>query len=149
MLNPQDRNEPLDPDAGPRRRLRPVVLVAAGGALGTTVRYLLSAAIPSVGGIPVAIFLINVVGAFLLGWLMEALSRQGPDAGRYRDLRLFVGTGMIGGFTTYSALATDTALLLDTSVVVAVLYSLSTVLVGAAATTAGIVCGQRPRKRRS
>ena len=46
-------------------------LVAAGGAVGTGVRYLISAAFPQVHGIPVATLGINVVGAFLLGALLE------------------------------------------------------------------------------
>lgn len=143
------RREPLDPDTGPRRGLRPVLLVAAGGAIGTTGRYLLSTLIADVGRVPVGVLVTNLSGAFLLGWLIEGLARRGPDTGRRRDLRLLLGTGIIGGFTTYSALAADTAVLLhDGAPVPAVVYGLGTVLLGGAATVAGIVLGRRtPRVR--
>ena len=87
---------------------RSVLLVFVGGAIGTTVRYLLSAAVPTVAGIPLITLVINVTGAFVLGWLLEALALRGPDAGPRRDLRLFAGTGILGGYTTYSSFAVDT-----------------------------------------
>src|SRR5699024_11239433 len=58
--------------------------------------------------LPVGTFLANISGAFLLGLLVESLSRRGADHGRRRDLRLLLGTGLLGGYTTYSALANDT-----------------------------------------
>ncbi|SCY52199.1 camphor resistance protein CrcB [Microbacterium sp. LKL04] len=116
-----------------------ILLVLVGGTLGTAAREALSLAIPPVGGVPVAIFLINIVGALFLGSLLEALSRRGPDAGRRRSLRLLLGTGFAGGFTTYSALAVDTGVLLTGGdAFVGVLYALATVAVGALATVTGI-----------
>jgi CrcB protein len=97
----------------PHLRWRLVALVALGGAIGTAVRALLAAAFPAHDGISWTILAINVVGAFCLGLLLEALARSGPDVGRRRSVRLFVGTGVLGGFTTYSTLADDTAQLLD------------------------------------
>lgn len=116
-----------------------ILLVLVGGTAGTAAREALSLAIPPVGGVPVAIFLINIVGALFLGSLLEALSRRGPDAGRRRSLRLLLGTGFAGGFTTYSALAVDTGVLLTSGdAFVGVLYALATVAVGALATVTGI-----------
>ncbi|PJJ65069.1 fluoride efflux transporter FluC [Compostimonas suwonensis] len=117
-------------------------LVALGGAFGTAAREALSLSIPAIGGVPVAIFGINIVGAFLLGVLLEALVRRGPDEGRRRGIRLLLGTGVLGGFTTYSALATDTAVLLhDGQPFAAIGYSLATIVIGALATALGIVVG--------
>ena len=141
---------PIDPDVdadesvsgAPRPvHLRPSTLavVFAGGAVGTAAREALSLAFPPVDGVPYAILVINVVGAFLLGVLLEALVRRGPDHGRRRTLRLLLGTGVLGGFTTYSALAADTAALLGSGAAPAgILYALGTVLIGAVATWAGI-----------
>ena len=89
-----------------------LALVAAGGAVGTALRELLMLAVPPVAEIPVATLGINVLGAFLLGALLETLARRGPDVGGRRKLRLLLGTGALGGFTTYSSLATDTSLLI-------------------------------------
>lgn len=97
----------------PHLRWRFLALVALGGAIGTAIRALLAEAFPGHDGISWVILVINVVGAFCLGLLLEALALRGPDVGGRRTLRLFVGTGVLGGFTTYSTLADDTAQLLD------------------------------------
>ncbi|ROS66909.1 camphor resistance protein CrcB [Curtobacterium sp. PhB172] len=97
----------------PHLRWRFLTLVALGGAIGTAIRALLAEAFPSHDGISWVILAINVVGAFCLGLLLEALAMRGPDVGGRRTIRLLVGTGVLGGFTTYSTLADDTAQLLD------------------------------------
>jgi CrcB protein len=144
---------PLDSDveaataAAPRPahlRLGYLGLVVLGGAVGTALREVISLGIAPIGGFPIAIFGINVLGAFVLGGLLELLALRGPDEGRRRRIRLLVGTGVLGGFTTYSSFATDTAQLLgDGSAGVAILYAFATVLAGAFATWAGIALGMR------
>lgn len=120
-----------------------VGLVALGGTAGTAARVALTLSIPSVGTFPAATFAINVVGAFLLGMLLDVLARRGPDVGGARSIRLLAGTGFLGGFTTYSALATDTVILTTGDLGTALAYSLGTLLAGGAATWAGIVAGTR------
>lgn len=114
-------------------------LALLGGSLGTAARESLSLAIPDLAGIPVAIFGINILGAFCLGLLLACLARLGPDAGIRQRIRITAGTGFMGGFTTYSALATDTASLLGEGRIGAGLtYGLATVVIGGLATWAGI-----------
>ena len=122
-----------------------IALVALGGALGTAVRALVAQALPAVDGISWTILAINVVGAFCLGLLLDTLARRGPDVGRRRALRLFVGTGALGGFTTYSTLADDTARLLDGGRWAAGSgYALLSVVLGLVAVVAGLaVSGAR------
>jgi CrcB protein len=132
-----------DPPARPARPLHLrwsfLALAAGGGAVGTTIREASELLIPLWGSFPLGTFLINVTGAFVLGALLESLARRGPDEGRRRALRLFFGTGVLGGFTTYSSLATDTALQLSgAQVPVALVYSLATLLLGGVATWVGI-----------
>jgi CrcB protein len=123
-------------------RWRSLGLVALGGTVGTGAREALALTFPAAPGtLPVTIAIINVVGSFVLGLLLESLLCRGPDEGRRRDLRLLVGTGVLGGFTTYSALAVDTGLLLDGHAGVAVVYALGSVVAGALAAAAGIVLG--------
>lgn len=143
----------IDPDALPRPvhlRWPYLALVFAGGTVGTALRELLAISVPPVAGVAVVIVGINIVGAFLLGLLLETLAGLGADEGRRRQLRLFLGTGLLGGFTTYSALATDTGLLLaDDRLGTALLYALGTVLVGALASWAGIAAGAALHRRRT
>lgn len=126
----------------PHLRAAPIALVALGGTVGVAAREALTLVIPTLGALPLAIALVNLLGAFLLGLLYEALTRADTERSSARTLRLLLGTGFCGGFTTYSALAVDTALLLgDGQVVTAAGYALGTVLLGACATWAGIAVG--------
>lgn len=117
--------------------LRPILLVAAGGTIGTAVRLALVLVIPETGGFPWAILLANVVGAFLIGIVAARLPAS-------RDLRVFLGTGLLGGFTTYSSYTTGTALLWAQSPALAVAYALGSLVFGLAAAAAGLRLG-RPR----
>lgn len=126
-----------------------VAVVFVGGAIGTAAREALSLALPPVHGIPYTVFGINVLGAFLLGVLLDALARRGRDHGRRRVLRLLLGTGVMGGFTTYSALATDSAALIAGGRAgPGIAYAMGTLLVGAGATWAGIALAAASHRRR-
>ncbi|GAA2749320.1 fluoride efflux transporter FluC [Amnibacterium kyonggiense] len=128
----------------PRPRPALIAVVAAGGAVGTAAREGLALVVPPLGRVPLAILLINVVGAFVLGALLEALVRRGPDEGRRRLVRLAVGTGFCGGFTTFSTLAVATAELLRAGATgVALGYAVGSVVLGAVAAWTGVLVGSR------
>ncbi|MGF0118481.1 fluoride efflux transporter FluC [Promicromonospora sp. Marseille-Q5078] len=139
----------------PPARVRPahrrpglVALVAAGGAVGTAGRYGLAQAWPAVDGWPVATFAANVLGAFVLGWLLEALAARGPETSAVRRVRLAVGTGVLGGFTTFSSLALETERLLTGGAVgQAVAYAGGTLVLGWLACLAGVLLGSRRGSR--
>lgn len=121
-----------------------MVLVWLGGTLGTGSRFLVGAAVPRVADVPVATVGINVLGAFLLGLLLTQLARSAPDLGRRPWARLLLGTGFLGGFTTYSALAVDAAVLGQAGRVgMAAAYAIGTLVLGAAASFAGMVLAGR------
>lgn len=141
---------PIDPDSETvtQHTTRPIHLrwhyiglVALGGAIGTGLRATISLAVPTPGGLPLGIFIINLTGAMFLGILLETLARRGPDEGRRRLLRVFLGTGVAGGYTTYSSLADDGALLLAAQPALGLGYVLATVVLGAIATYVGILIG--------
>ena len=128
-------------------RWRYLGLVFLGGTVGTALRAALALALPPVdlasgARLPLTTLGINLLGALLLGLLLEALGRGGLDADGRRTARVLLGTGLLGGFTTYSALATDSVVLLQGGAVeVALAYMVGTVLFGGLATWLGIVIG--------
>ena len=134
-----DANDPERIDRPVHLRWRYLGVVALGGAIGTAARDGLSTAFPAQQEVSWAIFWINIAGALLLGVLLEHLAHRGPDEGRRRTLRLLLGTGVLGGFTTYSTLATSTAVLfLAGRGLAGTGYALLTVLTGAIATGSGL-----------
>jgi CrcB protein len=115
----------------------------AGGVPGAAAREALEQALPPAGReFPAATFLINLVGAFALGLLLEALVRSGDDAGWRRRARLIGGTGFCGAFTTYSTLAVETVQLTRHGAwPVAAGYLAASVAGGLLAAAAGIAIG--------
>ena len=78
---------------------RLVGAVAAGGALGALARYLVSAAWPHpVAGFPWSTLVINLVGSLLIGVVIAVVGHRAVP-------RAFLATGVLGGFTTFSAYA--------------------------------------------
>lgn len=134
--------EPVDPDAPearPRRRWT-LPLIGLGGAVGTLMRFGIESAFPAApAGWPWATFLINITGALVLAALLELLVLSGPDNGWRRRLRLMVGTGVLGGFTTYSTFMVEAALLGGTGqYLVAFGYAVLSVVLGFTAAWIGI-----------
>lgn len=118
-----------------------LLLVAAGGTLGTAARMGIDLALPAPGGFPLATLLVNIVGAFLIGVVMVRM----PQA---TGTRLFLATGVLGGFTTYSAFGVGTLALWESTPALALLYAAASLALGvAAAATAMRVA--RPRKATS
>lgn len=118
--------------------MRSFVIVAAGGAAGTLARHGIGQWLSTDGLFPVATFVVNVSGSFLLGLLATALLLRGGDTGGRRDVRLLLGTGMLGGYTTYSAFALETDQLISAGEVGhALLYSFGAVALGLLAALAG------------
>lgn len=112
---------------------RALAVVAAGGALGASVRYLLAQQFPGIWTIAV----INVVGSLLLGVLAAML---GPD----RLWRLFLGIGVLGGFTTFSTFAVDAV----RHPAAALLYVFATLLPALLAARIGMAVGEYLHARR-
>ncbi|WP_396658910.1 CrcB family protein [Microbacterium oxydans] len=117
--------------------LRRILLVAAGGTAGTAARLGLGLMLPDVGGFPMAVLVANVLGALLIGLLAARLPATA-------ELRLALGTGVLGGFTTYSAFMTGTLSLWADAPVIAVAYAVGSLTLGLAAAALGLRLG-RPR----
>lgn len=150
------QNLPLDPDSDQLKVVRPIhtdwahiAIVGIGAFFGTLARYELGMLIPNDrNGWPTATLLVNVAGAFLLGLLLQALLHRGKDEGGRRILRLTLGTGFMGAFTTYSSLATGVvSLTRSNEVMLAVSYALVSVVLGITACALGIWIATNSHKR--
>lgn len=115
-------------------------LVAAGGAVGAVARYAVTLLVrPEPGAFPWHTFGVNVAGSFLLG-LLVALLPEG-DAGE--RLRLLLGVGVLGGFTTYSAFSVDALTLAQQDQwLTAGAYVLGSVVAALAGVAAGYAAGR-------
>lgn len=115
-----------------------IVLVAAGGAIGSVLRYLVGlAAARSLGpAFPFGTLTVNLVGGFLIGLVagVFAIRAEAPQ-----ELRVFLITGCLGGFTTFSAFSLDVVTLLERGDSgLAALYLLVSVGFSVAAVFAGL-----------
>ncbi|WP_430333426.1 fluoride efflux transporter FluC [Rhodococcus sp. ACT016] len=106
---------------------RALIVVALGGAIGASVRFLLSQQFHGIWTVTV----INVIGSLLLGVLAAMV---GPD----RLWRLFLGVGVLGGFTTFSTMAVDVVQNPGS----AVLYVVATLLPALLAARLGMGAGE-------
>ncbi|WP_263118186.1 CrcB family protein [Cellulomonas fimi] len=120
-----------------------VLLVAVTGALGALSRALIGTGWPPVHGWPVGTLTANLTGALLLGLVLEVCSRFGPWHRGALRARLAIGTGFLGGYTTFSALALETErLLADGAPGQAAVYVLGTMVGGVLLAWAGIRIGR-------
>ncbi len=135
------------PPRPPHRDVRLLGLVALGGAVGSALRYAAAAALPAdASWWPWPTFAVNVVGAFALGLLLEAAAVRGPETVRLRRVRLFAGTGVLGGFTTYSSLALEVHVLVMHQLWAgAAAYAAGSLVLGTVAAVLGIAVGRRTR----
>lgn len=120
--------------------LRGVAVVAVGAAVGGVARYLIGAAfLQRFGpGFPWGTVFINVTGSLMIGIVAElALTRA---YGISPLVRIFAATGVLGGYTTFSAFSLDTLTLAgDGAFAPAFAYAAGSVIVSVAATYAGTV----------
>ncbi|HUC89383.1 MAG TPA: CrcB family protein [Patescibacteria group bacterium] len=147
----------LDPDADQQQIVRPVhtrpghiVIVASGAFFGTLARYGAGLLLPaSKDSWPAAIFMVNILGAFLLGLLLQILKNHGPDESWRRLVRLGLGTGFLGAFTTYSSLAVGVDTLVNNGhIILAGAYALGSLFGGLVACVLGIQLATRSHRRR-
>lgn len=113
------------------------LLVMAGGAVGSGLRFGLSRAVPwAAGGWPWATSAANVLGSLLMGILAFWLIRKGAEG---EHIRLLIGVGLLGGFTTFSAFSLEIAQMIDRGQMAnAFGYAIASVLLALTAIFAGM-----------
>lgn len=128
------------PSAAPDACL--LAAIAGGGVVGSLGRYAVGLGLPhDAGAWPWATFTVNLTGCLAMGLLVAYLVAR---PGVHRLARPFLGVGVLGGWTTFSAFAVDVLQQAhDRHGGLAAAYVLSSVLLGVVAVAVGNVAGQR------
>lgn len=118
------------------------LLAAAGGAIGSGARYLVNVAAARALGtaFPWSTLTVNIVGCLAMGIVTEYVMRRLAGSA---EARVFLATGILGGFTTFSAFALDfAALMKGEATVAAMIYAVSSVVLSLLAVYAGLALGK-------
>jgi CrcB protein len=121
-----------------------LLFVAVGGAAGSVARYLVGGwTLRALGpGWPYGTFAVNLVGGFLMGLLVGWLAHQG--GAEQERLRVLLGVGVLGGFTTFSAFSLETARMIETRAFgQAAVYTTLSVVLSVGALFAGLILARR------
>lgn len=100
---------------------------------GTLLRVWIYAVVPGM----LSLWVINIIGSFLLGFAVMKLG------GKSAELRLFISTGLLGSFTTFSAFSNDWFRTLESSVVAGAVYGVAMTAAAVVAAAAGLWLGRR------
>jgi fluoride exporter len=114
------------------------LLVFIGGGLGSTLRYIVNVVCPRFLGadFPYHTFIINITGSTVMGLIAGYLAFKGDAA---QSWRLFLMTGILGGYTTFSAFSLDAAVLYERGEIgLALFYVLGSVVFSIAGLFAGL-----------
>ena len=118
--------------------------VAVGGAFGAALRYQLGRSMTrwlgpdAVTAFPWATLAVNTLGSLLMGFLAGWLAFRGGEGGE--QLRLLLGIGLLGGFTTFSAFSLELVMLIQRGqLALAAIYALLSVALGVSGLFAGLV----------
>lgn len=117
-------------------------MIGAGGFMGSVCRYLLAQFVQGkfLSAFPFGTLVVNITGCFVIGLVYAASDRGAINS----DWRLFLATGICGGFTTFSAFSNETvALLRGGQTLYAFSYVAASVVIGLAATFTAIALVNR------
>jgi CrcB protein len=120
-----------------------LLAVAAGGVTGAVARYLVYVAVAHLlgHGFPYATLIVNVVGSFAMGVLVEAMALFWNTS---TEMRLFLTTGILGAFTTFSTFSLDFAVLYERrAFALCVVYTVASFVLSVGALFAGLLLVRR------
>lgn len=122
-------------------------LVAVGGAVGAVARFQLGRLVSHLAGpanaFPWGTLSVNLIGSLLMGALLGWFARPGISSETAETMRLLIGVGLLGGFTTFSAFSAEMVTMLHRGQMIdALIYGSVSLVAGMAALAAGLVIAQ-------
>ena len=111
------------------------IQVAAGGAIGASLRFLVGVGLLRLysPGFPISVIIVNVLGSFLMGFFVVVFAQRGYDM-----MNPFVLTGLLGGFTTFSAFSLEAVSLFERG---AISQSIAYITISVTFSIAGLIFG--------
>jgi CrcB protein len=114
--------------------MKAILSVMAGGAVGAGLRYLVGLMLVGRSGFPYATLAVNLIGGFAMG-ILAALVLRGMAG---ESVRLFIGVGVLGGFTTFSAFSLESFQMIERGqIIMAGGYAIASVVGSIAALALG------------
>jgi len=97
--------------------MRELVLALIGGGMGTVARFLVQTGMTRLLGpaFPWGTFAINITGSFLMGLVATMIATRFQQSPHAAEIRTFLATGILGGYTTFSAFSLDASRLMDSN----------------------------------
>jgi len=121
--------------------MRKLLWIGLAGAAGAIMRVLIGQAVPNVSGFPISTLTVNVIGTFLLCFIIAGAFRT---LSAHKDVQDIVTTGFLGSFTTFSALSMETVLLVENNqFILAGIYVLCSIIGGLSAGALGFRLGRK------
>lgn len=122
------------------------VSVAVGGFIGACLRFLISEWMATVNGFPIATLCANIAGALFLAWFYTITIERVPI---HPHVRLGIGTGLVGAFTTFSTFSVETWKLVQASMLTtAAVYVVLSFVLGLGAAGVGYFIATRQSRLR-
>jgi fluoride exporter len=118
--------------------MKEILAVALGGVIGAVARYLVYVAAGHLlgTGFPYGTLIVNVIGSFAMGVLVETMALVWSTS---TEMRLFLATGILGAFTTFSSFSLDFAVLFERKdFVLCVVYTIASFALSVGALFAGL-----------
>ncbi|ACV24409.1 fluoride efflux transporter CrcB [Methanocaldococcus fervens] len=106
--------------------VRELLLIGVGGFFGAVFRYIISGIIPVKFGIPTGTLAVNLIGSFILGFLLYSSLFTSIST----EYKLFIGTGFCGALTTFSTFSYETFALIDEGLLIKSLLNILINVIG-------------------
>ncbi len=121
--------------------MKKLLWIGFAGAVGAIMRVLIGQLVPDVSGFPFSTLTVNIIGTFLLCFIIAGACRK---LSAHKDLQDIVTTGFLGSFTTFSALSIETVMLVEKGQLIpAGLYVIFSVIGGLSAGLLGFYLGSK------